>query len=233
MCNLYSNVTAVEAMRQLFDVSAENMRLGNAEPRPSIYPKGMAPVVRLTEDGQRELIDMQWGFLTPKVSKNTGKPLKPAAWNNARDDKLRSSGLWRASFEHRRCLVPVSSFNETKGRQPATYYWFAMPSEDPAARPPFAIAGLWRTTPADLRSEAQSDFTHTMVTTEANDLVRPIHAKGRMPVILDPESYGTWLTGSDDEAFALLKPYPSERMRIASQGLDVRADPPPEAGLGS
>ena len=35
----------------------------------------------------------------PAVSKKTGKPLKPDAWNNARDDKLMSSGL---------CTIPNS-----------------------------------------------------------------------------------------------------------------------------
>lgn len=54
------------------------------------------------------------------------------------------SGLWKASFQERRCLVPASSYNETKGKKPAEHYWFGLTTEDPDARPPFAIAGLWR-----------------------------------------------------------------------------------------
>ena len=104
MCNLYANIATAEAMRKLFQVAPGQDRLGNAEPRPAIFPKGLAPVVRLDSEGQRELIEMRWGFLTPQVSKKTGKPIKPAAWNNARDDKLRKSGLWRGSFEERRCV---------------------------------------------------------------------------------------------------------------------------------
>ncbi len=92
MCNLYANIATAEAMRRLFQVSADLDRLGNAEPRPAIFPKGLAPVVRLDADGKRELIEMRWGFLTPQVSKKTGKPIKPAAWNNARDDKGVESG---------------------------------------------------------------------------------------------------------------------------------------------
>lgn len=142
MCNLYANIATAEAMRRLFQVAPGQDRIGNAEPRPAIFPKGLAPVVRLDPDGKREMIEMRWGFLTPHVSKKTGKPIKPAAWNNARDDKLRKSGLWRGSFEDRRCLVPVTSFNETKGRQPATDYWFALTGDDPVGRPLFAFAGL-------------------------------------------------------------------------------------------
>lgn len=224
MCNLYANIATVEAMRRLFAVSAAGDRLGNAEPRPEVFPKGMAPVVRLDAGGGRELIEMRWGFLTPQVSKRTGKPIKPRAWNNARDDKLRSSGLWRQSFEQRRCLVPVTSFNETKGRQPATDYWFALEGDDPSGRPLFAFAGLWRQEQADLREEGESGLTHTVITTEANDLIRPIHAKGRMPVILNAANYETWLTGSSEEAGALIRTYPPGRMRIVRSGVGEKQD---------
>lgn len=222
MCNLYSNTTAVEAMRRLFKVDPRHDQLGNAEPRSAIHPKGTAPVVALDDEGNRGLIEMSWGFRTPKVSKRTGKPIKPAAWNNARDDKLMKSGLWKASFLERRCLVPASSFNETKGQRPATDYWFALVGEE--ERPPFAIAGLWRQEMEDLLEPEHPRCVHTMVTTEANGLVRPIHAKGRMPVILQPEDYQTWLTGSPEEAAALLRPYPSEKMRIVLQGIGEKRD---------
>ena len=223
MCNLYSNTTTSQAMRQLFDIDASRDHLGNAQPRPGIHPKGTAPVVALDQDGNRELVEMSWGFRTPKVSKRTGKPIKPAAWNNARDDKLKSSGLWKGSFQDRRCLVPASSFNETKGAKPATDYWFALAGEGDE-RLPFAIAGLWRRENEDLLEPEHPRCVHTMVTTEANDLIRPIHAKGRMPVILRPENYETWLKGSPDDAFALLRPFPSDEMRIVLQGVGQKRD---------
>ena len=84
MCNLYSITTAVEAMRNLFEVSAEREHLGNAEPLDAVWPKYPAPVVRLAEGGGREILPMSWGILTAKTSKKTGKPIAPAAWNNAR-----------------------------------------------------------------------------------------------------------------------------------------------------
>lgn len=219
MCNLYANIATAEAMRRLFQVAPGQDRIGNAEPRPAIFPKGLAPVVRLDPDGKREMIEMRWGFLTPHVSKKTGKPIKPAAWNNARDDKLRKSGLWRGSFEDRRCLVPVTSFNETKGRQPATDYWFALTGDDPVGRPLFAFAGLWRAENPELIEDEETELRHTVVTTEANELIRPIHAKGRMPVILEPADYDTWLTGDPDQAATLIRAFPAERMTIVLQGL--------------
>lgn len=222
MCNLYANIATAEAMRRLFQVAPGFDHLGNAEPRPAIFPKGLAPVVRLDPQGERELIEMRWGFLTPQVSKKTGKPIKPAAWNNARDDKLQHTGLWRGSFEGRRCLVPVTSFSETKGRQPATDYWFALTGDGP--RPLFAFAGLWRSESPDLLEEDETELRHTVVTTEANDLIRPIHAKGRMPVILQPADYETWLKGSPAQATALIRSFPETRMRVVLQGVGEKSD---------
>jgi putative SOS response-associated peptidase YedK len=56
MCNLYSLTTAKEAMRGLFDVDRHRDWLGNTEPLPAIWPKHMAPVVRLDGEGERELL---------------------------------------------------------------------------------------------------------------------------------------------------------------------------------
>ena len=59
--------------------------------------------------------------------------------------------------------------------------------------------------------EAGESFT--IITTEPNELVRPIH--NRMPVILQPEDEEQWLDASRTpfvKARALLKPYPEEQM---------------------
>lgn len=211
MCNLYSCTTAQQAMRQQFKVDADRDNLGNAQAQSAIWPKYEAPVVRLTDDGDREMLHMRWGFLTPKVSQQTGKPLFPAAWNNARADKVASSGLWKQSFQKRRCLVPASSFRETKGRYPAMDFWFALKGDEP--RPPFAFAGIWRGFQPGLDGEIVHQLTHTIITTAANEIVKPVHSE-RMPVILDPDDYHTWLHGSAEDAVTLLRPYPAEKMRL-------------------
>jgi len=53
----------------------------------------------------------------------------------------------------------------------------------------------------------------TIITTEPNELVRPIH--NRMPVILSPEDEEQWLDASRTpfvKSKSLLKPYPDELM---------------------
>lgn len=211
-------------MRGLFNVTREKDLLGNSEPLPAIRPKQIAPVMRLADDGARELASMSWGFRTPKKSKrDPTKFLKPAAWNNARDDKM-GSGLWKSSFEARRCLVPASSFAEAKGRSPATWFWFGLADGDPDARPPFAFAGLWRDEAEHMVEDTKGFPVYTVITTGANDLVRPVHPE-RMPVILDPADFDAWLNGSPEDAAQLLRSYPSEKMRIVRQGEGITADP--------
>lgn len=226
MCNLYSNTMPPAAMRQLFAVDAARDRLGNAEPLPSIFPKGMAPIVGIDADGARWMENAHWGFVMPQMSKKTGEPIQPKAVNNARDDKLRSSRFWTRSFEDRRCLIPATSFCEAKGRAPATYVWFGVAGD--GERPPFALAGLWRAYRGNYGgSEERELLTSSMVTTTPNELTRQTHPD-RTPCILDPDDYETWLTGTPDEAFALIKPFPADCMVIHQSGEGLKSD---HAGL--
>ncbi len=221
MCNLYSSTTAIEAMRNLFKVAPGADRLGNAEPLTAIWPKYPGHAVRLSEEGDRELVSLSWGFRTTKTSKKTGKTLQPAAWNNARDDKVQSVGLWKESFHERRCLIPGTSFCEAQGMSPATYCWFGLQGDDP--RPPFAFAGMWTHSRFE-GPEGQDDCeTYTMITTTANELVKPVHPE-RMPVILRPDDYEQWLQGSPKDAHDLLRPYPSDAMRVIKSGEYERQD---------
>src|SRR5205823_13269597 len=73
----------------------------------------------------------------------------------------------------------------------------------------FAFAGLWQA------QQLQGEWSGAVciLTTEANDLVRPVHA--RMPAILPPEAYDRWLdpAAADAERLAeLLRPYPASEM---------------------
>ena len=58
------------------------------------------------------------------------------------------------------------------------------------------------------------DNAFAVVTTDSNNLVRPLH--NRMPVIVDQADWTTWLDSSCpvEDAKVLLRPYPAERMEL-------------------
>ena len=225
MCNLYSVRASQAELRELFDVDPSRDRLGNLGPLPAIFPRGDAPVVRRAEDDgdARELVPMHWGFPMPQRSKRTGEPILPRAVNNARDDKLTSSPFWQESFEHRRCLVPATAFSEAQGRSPAVHHWFGLASDDPDARPSFAMAGLWRRWRGPYRGEARDLLAFTVVTTTPNDLVRPVHPE-RMVAILPPEAWEAWLIAPPADARRLIRPFPADGMRVVARGEGLKAD---------
>ena len=209
MCSLYSEKKSREVLANHFGVIGN--RAAAFEPLDAIFPGHDAPVVRLAADDEREISILSWGFVLPQK----GRAAKRVT--NTRDDKLRSSPFWRASFEERRCLVPATSFAEPKGK-PAVWYWFGLSNDE--ARPLFAFAGIWRSWKGPLKSQAESIEmdVYSILTTTPNVLVKPIHPN-RMPVMLaGEEQYDTWLNGTADEASRLVRPYPAEAMRIVHEG---------------
>lgn len=75
----------------------------------------------------------------------------------------------------------------------------------------FSFAGLWDEW-LD-KSSGEILHTYTIITTEANELVKPIH--DRMPVILSPEAEELWLDEheSQDDLLTLLRPYDADKMK--------------------
>jgi len=178
---------------------------GNADisPRFNIAPTQPVPVV--ANDGQNKLDFFSWG-LVPFWAKD---PSIGSRMINARAETLAEKPSFRNAFKRRRCLILSDGFFEWKkepnqtGKTP-----FFIQKKDGK---PFAFAGIWENWDSPDGSQILST---AIITTEPNELVRPIH--NRMPVILPDEAYSTWLqAGEVDTArlSSLLKPYPSDDMK--------------------
>nr|WP_159832237.1 SOS response-associated peptidase family protein [Novosphingobium sp. TCA1] len=183
MCNLYRMNTPTQEIAKIAgaaDVAGANFA---AEVWPG-YPGVVAVGGTLRV--------MSWGFPRHAVSKKTGKPLKPTATNNARDDKLRGNPMWRDSFRDRRCLIPVTQWCEPEGpRGQNTRTWYSLPDQGM-----FVVAGIWR--PTDEWGDAYS-----MVMVDGCEQMSDVH--DRMPTILRREDWDLWADGTPDEAFNLLQ----------------------------
>ena len=185
MCNLYRMTKSASEVARLFAATDATAGSNRGE---EVYPGYPGLVV-----AEAKLRAMVWGFPLVMRSKKTGKPLKPKPVNNARTDKLHS-GFWRSSFEHRRCLIPVSAFAEAEGQRGAmTRTWLSVPGE-----PIFTCAGIWR-------YSDEWGPVYSMVMTDPCELTAAVH--DRMPVILRPEAHEVWQHGSPGDAFELCRSY--------------------------
>jgi putative SOS response-associated peptidase YedK len=122
---------------------------------------------------------------------------------NARSETVATKPAFRAAFKARRCLIPASGFREWKAK---VWYEFTL-----ADQPLYGIAGLWERWDKDQDGPLE---TFTMLTTDANGLVAEYHERQRMPVILEPGHWQTWLTGTPEQAGRLLQTYPDDRMEV-------------------
>jgi hypothetical protein len=101
-----------------------------------------------------------------------------------------------------RCVVPVTSFVEYTDTTPKVAHWFALGDD----RPLFCFAGIWRPWSGIRGKEDGTHLLFAILTTDANELTKPIHAEA-MPVMLTGDEIDTWLDGSTEEALALARPF--------------------------
>lgn len=120
---------------------------------------------------------------------------------NARAETAHEKPAFNDAWGSRPCLVLSSGFYEWKETARGSKQPYRVYREDD---PVFAMAGLWQRWEGDDR---HAD-TVTVLTTEPNDLVEPLH--DRMAVILPRDEEDTWLSADPDERAELCRPYPDD-----------------------
>ncbi len=175
------------------EVDRERARL--YRPRWNVAPTDEHWVVLLDEAGQRCLVRARFGF------EASGGQLVI----NARSETAATLPSFRRAFSEGRCLVPADGFYEWSGgraeRQPL---WF----HDPAGRL-LVFAGLV--------TESHGSPAFVILTTAANDVMRPVH--DRMPVLLSPEGAESWLARPDPDLLA-----PAPAMWLAARAVSKRVN---------
>lgn len=218
MCGRYSLTDPDPArLRARFEIP-ESSEIAE-EPRFNIAPTDPVLAVRRREkDGTRIAGRLRWGLVPGRWAEKGGRPLI-----NARAESLTTQPAFAESFRERRCLIPADGFYEwlsdERGKRPV---WLSRPDGEL-----FAFAGLW----AELPRKDGEGVLHScaIVTTEPNQLVRPIH--DRMPVVLEREAEPAWLDPSSpaDQLLRLLVPAPEEALvarEVSDLVNDVRKDEP-------
>lgn len=198
MCGRYASYLPPEFIARLFGTVNP---LPNLKPTWNLAPTDPAPVIRLAGNGKRHLDVLNWG-LVPYFAKDLKKARKPI---NARSETVATSGVFKAAFAKRRCLVPAAAY----------YEW----RDDPDGKTPFAVArvdgdpvvfaGIWE---GWCSPDGTELHTFSTITTDANRQLAAI--QDRMPVILERADWPTWLGEVEGDVSALLHPLPDGVLRL-------------------
>lgn len=212
MCNLYSVKTSRKTLMSHFRLT--DNRMASFDPLPAIFPGHIAPIIKQTSEGDRELVLRSWGFILLRDG------YAPKRVTNTRDDKI-DTKFWKESFEKRRCLVPATSFCEPDEGKPANWHWFALKREE-EPRPLFAFAGVYRQWRGPIKKDGPKvDIeVFSFVTTLPNMLTASINHE-RSPVLLTtPDECDAWLSSSTDLARSMIKTSDPAGMHIVKSGLE-------------
>ena len=127
------------------------------------------PVLVIKNEGKIKTTLMTWGFISPWAKEPFEKGI-PRPFN-ARSETVEEKKLFSGSWKHKRCLIPASGFFEKAYRIRKVNY------------ETFWLGGIWSKWSSPDGAELES---FCILTTEPNDLVKPLH--NRMPVIV-PDGY--------------------------------------------
>lgn len=199
MCGRYALHVLTPELAELLRALSLTVQLG---PRYNITPTQSAPILRLGDDGLRELVMAKWGLI-PSWAKDAAIGNRMI---NARAETAAEKPAFRAAMKKRRCIVPASGFYEwqkiegSKVKQP----WHIHSADAPI----IGMAGLWERWRGPTDSGDTSIDSFTILTTTPNALMKRLH--DRMPVILSPDEYEAWLDpdSAPDHVASLLDPAP-------------------------
>lgn len=212
MCNRYeikgsiSQIRALAKMleREIFTTPATD----NLAPIDSVYPDQDAPILVSRSSGALELRMSRWGFppATGKDVITNIRNLKSKWWKDVNREYLLEPAY--------RCLVPFTAFAEPVRNST----WFYTPTADVAC-----FAGIWRPwsgerlmqTGKPRRERVHRDDwnLYAFLTTDPNDLVRPVHERAMPVILIDPQEQTEWL-GGGEESLRLQRTLPNEQLAV-------------------
>ena len=196
MCGRFKLAATSRFVAEHFDLA----EVPFLEPRYNVAPGQTVLVVR-PSSGARQLAALHWG-LVPSWAKDVKIGYRLL---NARCETVEEKPAFRAAFRKRRCLIPADGFFEWQktGRKKQPFLFQVNDGL-------FAFAGLWEHWQ---NSDGETLESCTILTTEANELVRPLH--DRMPVIVAPADYASWLEPqvvAEEEVDRLFRPFAATAM---------------------
>ena len=149
------------------------------EPGRDVRPSDASAVI--CRDGDDlSAVNMRWGF---------SNPYSKGLIINARSETAREKNLFSDSIMNRRCVIPASGFYEWDAYK--ARFRFFLPGDELVL-----LAGFYR--------EEQGVPRYTILTTEANESMKPVH--DRMPVMIGRDELRPWLLDNERSIGFLERP---------------------------
>lgn len=204
MCGRFTITIDLEDLRVYLEENYDITELKGEFDLPRFNVAPGQDVITIINDGAKNRVGtLRWG-LVPSFAKDEKIGYQMI---NAKSETLHEKPSFLPSFRSKRCVILADSFYEWKKedtkKQPMRILF-----DDQKI---FPMAGLWNTF---VREDGTKLHTCTIITTEANELMKPIHE--RMPVILTEDMRKKWLDPRQTNLYELsklLRPYSPEHMR--------------------
>lgn len=244
MCNRYVSPSE----REIEDF----WHIGRKNPVPwhrDVAPLRLAPILKPWDGPGLDLVVAQWGMIPPgsatRIPRAKPKPGQKEgsrlSTNNARAERIDTAWTFRYSWKDgRRCLIPALSFDEPNW-ETLKNVWWRFRRADGA---PWALAGLWSEWQDNETGEVVPNFTMLTINADAHPLMKRMHKpevdpKTKQPlppdqqdkrsvVAIEPADFERWLTGTVEEARALLMLTPVEQFDAQPLPQVPKAEDPPE-----
>ena len=167
-CRYYYEDEIRERMQDLLDSQSIMADASlKAEPGRDVCPSDASAVIFRSGGGVLSAGGMRWGF---------SNPYRKGLIINARAETAAEKNLFADSVAKRRCIIPASGFYEWDPYK--ARFRFTLPDGGL-----ILMAGFWH--------EEQGTPRYTILTTEANGSMKPVH--DRMPVMIGRDEIGPWI----------------------------------------
>jgi len=184
-----------------------------------IGPWGRGPFVR-PAGGVREAVVGQWALIADhaKEARSSARIMT----NNARCETVASKPTFRGPWARgQRCLIPADSFLEPNWESGRNVWWRFRRADGA----PWGLAGIWNDWTDPATGEIVSSYTMLTINADAHPLMSRMHkpdpSRGpeaqdkRSVVPIEPADFDVWLSGTLEQASALIRLAPVERFDAA------------------
>lgn len=194
MCGRYVLLSELQEILLRYDVEESDVSNFNSG---EIFPGNFAPV--LVSSNSKSLKLFKWG-----LSFKGGKSLII----NARGETITEKPMFKNSFYHRRCIIPINAFFEWKKAESKKIKHIINVNNQNIS----SLAGIYN---ISVEEKNNPVWSFAIITTSPNSKMSQIH--DRMPVILRPEDEGLWLDSNTDsiKLKSLIVPFRDNDLQIS------------------